>query len=360
MSVKKTRSGKWEARYRDATGSERSKTFTLKADAQRHARDQLAARDRGDWVDPAAGRVTFKSYAEVWRKQQHHRERSASKIEGQLTKHVYPTFGDRRLSSIRPSEIKAWYAGLGLALNTRKSIYGWVAAIFRSAVDDRIIGHSPCTLRLPSKDKDAAPIEALTVAQVHAVCANMPDRLQAAVILAAGSGLRPGEWEGLTVDRIDFLRREIKIDRQLVGSDNGKPVFGPPKSAAGFRTVPVAQAVIDALAVHLTVFEPSSEGLLFTTVRGNPVGGKALYTQWRKACVDAEAPEWATPHDLRHFYASCLIASGCNVKQVQRVLGHESAVVTLDTYAHWWPDSDEAVRDAVVATLFAPAEAAAK
>ena len=52
-------------------------------------------------------------------------------------------------------------------------------------------------------------------------------------------------------------------------------------------------------------------------------------------------------HELRHFYGSLLIARGCSVKAVQTRLGHESAMVTLDTYGHLWPDSDDETRDAV-------------
>lgn len=68
---------------------------------------------------------------------------------------------------------------------------------------------------------------------------------------------------------------------------------------------------------------------------------------WHRSAKQAELPSWATFHDLRHFYASLLIARGCSVKVIQRRLGHQSAVETLDTYGHLWPDSDDETRDAV-------------
>jgi hypothetical protein len=52
-------------------------------------------------------------------------------------------------------------------------------------------------------------------------------------------GLRQGECFGLTVDRVDFLRRHVRVDRQLISALGGVPAFGPPKSKAGFRTVPM-------------------------------------------------------------------------------------------------------------------------
>ncbi|MGY1843015.1 tyrosine-type recombinase/integrase [Modestobacter sp. SYSU DS0875] len=44
-------------------------------------------------------------------------------------------------------------------------------------------------------------------------------------------------------------------------------------------------------------------------------------------------------HDLRHFFAFGLIASGCDVVTVQRAIGHASATTTLNTYGHLWPDA---------------------
>lgn len=56
-------------------------------------------------------------------------------------------------------------------------------------------------------------------------------------------------------------------------------------------------------------------------------------------------------HDLRHFYASGLIGSGCDVVSVQRALGHTKPTTTLTTYAHLWPSAEDRVRDAA-ASLF--------
>jgi integrase len=56
-------------------------------------------------------------------------------------------------------------------------------------------------------------------------------------------------------------------------------------------------------------------------------------------------------HELRHFYASLLIRHGESVKTVQARLGHASAVETLNTYGHLWPDADDSTRDAVTEVL---------
>jgi integrase len=61
-------------------------------------------------------------------------------------------------------------------------------------------------------------------------------------------------------------------------------------------------------------------------------------------------------HDLRHHFASLLIASGADVKTVQARLHHASAKTTLDTYGHIWPDLGESTRAAVDGVIAARAE----
>ncbi|MDN4611061.1 tyrosine-type recombinase/integrase [Arthrobacter burdickii] len=51
-------------------------------------------------------------------------------------------------------------------------------------------------------------------------------------------------------------------------------------------------------------------------------------------------------HDCRHFYASGLIASGCDVVTVQRAMGHATASTTLNTYSHLWPTAEDRTRSA--------------
>ena len=62
-------------------------------------------------------------------------------------------------------------------------------------------------------------------------------------------------------------------------------------------------------------------------------------------------PKGSPFHDLRHYLASLLIASGADIKTVQARMRHASARTTLDTYGHLWPDADESTRTAVGAVI---------
>ena len=86
------------------------------------------------------------------------------------------------------------------------------------------------------------------------------------------------------------------------------------------------------------------------------VGGVELpldYPTWQKEWRPArtKAKSEMSTHDFRHFFASALIAGGASVKQVQTVLGHQSAVVTLRTYAHLWPGDEDRTRSVIDGTL---------
>lgn len=358
--IKKLPNGRWQARHRPVPGGKQvARNFERKLDAQRWLDEQKAAVITGQYVDPRAGRTTFKTYAEQWRAAQVHRTSSQAHVETMLRRHAYPAFGDRPLSSILPSEIQAWVKRLGVDTADRKKLapstigvaHSIVSSVFKAAVRDRKIVHNPCEgTSLPATPR--AKVVPPTTEQVELVREEFPPSLRAFVTFEAGTGARPAEVRGLTVDRLNMLRREVKIDRQLVGVVDGRPVFGPPKTAASDRVIPLPQVVVDELAAHLAAYPPGPDGLVFTLEGGAPISRQALGHLWRPAAAAAGlAADRTGPHSLRHYYASLLIRHGESVKVVQARLGHATAAETLDTYSHLWPDSDDRTRQAVDAVL---------
>jgi integrase len=219
-------------------------------------------------------------------------------------------------------------------------------------VRDRRIALTPCDgIRLPRNVRP--PVTPMSTEEVHALAATIPERYRAMVVLAAGTGLRQGEIFGLTIDRVDFLRRTLTVDRQLVGVRGHAPTFGPPKTAASMRTVPLPDIVLEALAEHVRHFPPGPYGVVFTGSDGQLLRRSAFGNLWRRVNTEAGV-EGRTFHSLRHYYASLLIRHGESVKAVQARLGHASAAETLDTYSHLWPDSDDKTREAVDAYLGGP------
>jgi integrase len=346
---------RWRARYVDEQSREHARGFARKVDAQRWLDEVTAAVVTGQYVDPKAGQVTFRDYAERWRKMQVQRPSSRAHIETMLRRHAYPTLGERPLSSILPSDIQAWVKGLELAPATIGVVHGIVSTIMKAAIRDRRIVANPCDgSKLPKVErKQVVP---LTTEQVAALRDALPRQLQALVTLAAGTGMRQGECFGLTVDRVKFLERTAMVDRQLVTVPGQPPTLGPPKTQASNRTIPLPQVVVAALAAHLAEFPTTPDGLMFT-FSGKPITRQVFGHKWRSAVETAGVPAGTGFHGLRHYYASLLIRHGESVKTVQARLGHASAVETLDTYSHLWPDSDDRTRDAVDSVLGLTADA---
>jgi integrase len=351
-SLTKTETG-WLVRWKTPDRQSRKKTFDRKPDAERFKvgleHDLMA----GAYVDPAAGRVSFRAYAEGWRAVQVHRPQTERGLRGMLERDVYPVLGDRPIAAIRPSEVRAALKGWSdrLAPSTSALVYRWVRVIFNAAVSDHVIARSPCAeVRLPpEEERQMVPLSVETVA---ALVAGVPDRYRALVILGAGAGPRISEALGLTVDRVDFLRRRVRVDRQLVGVADGVPIFGPVKDRRNRpRTVPLPDVVIDTLAEHVRRFGTGPDELVFTTDSGRPISSSTWSGVWRRAAEPLGLPRGDGFHQLRHFYASALIHHGESVKVVQTRLGHASAAMVLRVYGHLWPDSEDRTRAAIDTTL---------
>jgi len=343
-SIKRRADGQWRARYRDEAGKEHARHFERKVDGQRWLDEVTASVVTGQYVDPKAGRTLLRDYAARWEAGQVSRASSARIVDNALRLHLLPALGDRALASIRRSDVQAMVKRLAghLAPGTVRNVYDTAARLFAAAVDDRLIPESPCRrITLPSVDTDE--VVPPTAEQVCALAESVPARYRAAVVLLAGSGLRIGELLGLRVSDVDFLRRELRVERQRLQDGT----LAPPKTPQSVRTVPLGRVVVGELAAHLAA-HPTGEWL-FTTGTGRPLTYPAWRPVWR-AAVRQTGLKVGT-HGLRHFYASALIAGGSSVKQASALLGHSSAVITLKVYAHLWPGDDDRARSVVDAAL---------
>ncbi len=218
---------------------------------------------------------------------------------------------------------------------TVRNIYEFLNRIMQAAVDDRLIAHSPCRrIVLPARS-EVEPIPP-TPGEVQALADAVPPRFRAVVVLLAGSGLRIGEALGLQTSDVDFLRRTVRVERQRLQDGS----IGPTKTAKSTRTVPLGQIVVDELAQHVAAHGVSE--WLFTAPDGGPLSYRQWKGVWRRALRETGLD--LDTHSLRHFTASALIAGGASVKQVQTVLGHSSAAITLKVYAHLWPGDEERTR----------------
>ncbi|MBA2280678.1 MAG: hypothetical protein H0W25_05510, partial [Acidimicrobiia bacterium] len=115
IEKKATKSGepRYEVRVRGTDGTERSKTFRIKKEAERYERAQQTAVAGGVWIDPRAGRVTLAAWSAEWQRTVVHLSPSTQRIyEANLRLHVMPELGEMELSKLTPSMLRAWLSGV--------------------------------------------------------------------------------------------------------------------------------------------------------------------------------------------------------------------------------------------------------
>lgn len=376
-SVKRHADGRhWRARWRCSQATcnggackGHEKLFDRKVDAQRHVREIDASIVVGTYVDPRAGRESFRDYAERWRAAAPHSPGMRDKVERTMRLHAYPAFGDQAVSAVLPSTIQAWVTGLPLSPEATTVALAHVRSVFRAAVRDRKLASNPCDgVKVPAGRRSEVWIPELDA--IGVLASALPGRYRAVADLVVGSGLRQGEAMGLEVDHIDFLRGRALVVKQQLVTLTGPAYLGPPKSQASYRTVPLAPLTLEAIASHLAEFPPTEveiedrteprrphvrpARLIFQSARGAAVTRGTWSTAWRPPAKSAGFPARVGLHALRHFYASLLIRHGESVKTVQKRMGHASAAITLDTYGHLWPDADDRTREAVSAGIEGP------
>lgn len=168
--------------------------------------------------------------------------------------------------------------------------------------------------------------------------------------MCAFAGLRLGEAAAVQLSDIDFLRRTLNVQRQVQRAGAGQVSITPPKYGSE-RLVHIPDGLVQMLAVHVQqIGVHGAEQWLFIGNAGGPPHQNTIGYWWRKAVKDAGLSE-VRLHDLRHFFASGLIAAGCDVVTVQRALGHAKATTTLNTYSHLWPTAEDRTRSAAGAMM---------
>jgi integrase len=358
VSIEKKPDGRYQVRWRDPAGKQRARLFDRKIDATNFEATVTVDMSRGAYVDPNAGRETVGAYAARWAESQPWRASTRANRAWIIEQRIVPTFGAVRLQAMRPSDVQSWVGRMsasGGAASSVEAYYRVLSSIMKAARADRLIHESPCVgVKLPRADVAPSSLVPLTVEQVHELAGEVPGRYRALVLVSAGLGLRQAEACALTVDRVDFLRRKVQIDRQVVSPGKVGDVklpahFGPPKTPSSNRVVPLPSVVGDALAAHLAEYGEGPARLIFTASTGTMISRQTWHGAFSAAATRVGID--ATSHDLRHHAASLLIASGCSPKAVASFLGHKNASETLNTYAHLWPSDEDRITAAIDAGL---------
>jgi integrase len=347
-SVRKLPSGRWQASFwHDGQRHTGSDTFTAKADALAYLANTETDLQRGQWIDPAAGKVTLSKYATEWLDGRSDlRETTRAKYDHLLKNHILPKLGSTPISSLAPSKVRSWYHELARRHSTTADdAYRLLRAVLNVAKADRQIGSNPCQVKgagqVHSPERPVASVRDVARA-VEAV----PERYRLALLLPAWCQLRRGEVLGLQRRDVDLLHSTIRIERTRIAPMRGKSLIGPPKTEAGARTLTIPPNVVPVIVDHLERFVgPEPTAWLFSTSAGLPLSPRNLNRAWDKARRAAGRPDLHL-HDLRHSGLTWAAASGASVAELMRRGGHANPQAAL-RYQHATEDRDRALAEAL-------------
>lgn len=351
-NVRKLPSGRWQARYFDASGRRHQRTFPSRGDAGRFLAGVRADLDRGGWIDPRAGQVQLREYSRVWLKNRRVRghplaPRTVERYGGVLRRHILPVLGDTELRHLTSAAVRAWYGRLtatdDLAPATAAKAYRLLHAICATAVADEQLARNPCSI--PGASVEASSERPVaTLGQVHALAEAIGPRYRALVLIATFCGLRFGELAGLTRRRLDLLHATVTVALDLDELDGGKLQPGRVKSEASRRVVAIPKVIIPDLEAHLAAFaEPGPDGSVFVGAKGGRLRRANFRKLWLHAVQLAGLDAGFRFHDLRHTGNTLAAATGASTKELMSRMGHASPRAAL-IYQHATSD-----RDAVIA-----------
>jgi integrase len=324
------------------------RTFPTLSEAKAWRADATGAVRRGSIR--ARSTTTLREAAEAWvegakagtirdRTGRAYKPSTLRGYERALRLRILPDLGAHRLSDLRSIDLQDLADRLlaeGLDASTIRNAIMPLRAIYRRACrpGGEVTVNPTTELDLPAptgrRDRVVSPDEA------HAYLAALADADRALWATALFGGLRRGELMGLRFEDINLDRGVLRVERSW---DPRAGVFTEPKSRAGRRTVPIAQALREHLIAH-RLRAGRTTGLVFGRDAETPFHDSTILRRarepWKAAGLDPIGL-----HECRHTFASLMIAAGVNAKALSAYMGHSSITITLDRYGHLMPGNEE-------------------
>lgn len=338
-AIRRLASGRWQARYRDGGGRmvTAPQTFHTKSDAGRFLATVEADLARGTYLDPRAGQVTLVAWTAEWLAgDPSKRATTKARDEYAMRVHFLPSLGHRPIGSLTPLDVRRAVDALAakVAPATVRTNVGVLRAVLNAAVEADLISRSPVR---GIKLETAPPCErpTLTPEQLEALAAEVPGRYRALVLLAGVVGQRWSELVGLRVGSVNFLARTVTI-RETISEVGGRHAVDMTKSKSSGRTLSLPAFLIDELAEHLSLYRPGAgrDDLVFTGPKGGTLRRSFAARTFNPAVARAGLPDELTFHGLRHVAASFLVDAGEHHRVIQHRLGHATARLSMELYAH--------------------------
>ena len=366
--ITQRKDGKYSARFTNRNGKRIGKYFDSVAEAQKWI--TLTRLDDESGSDTAVEyRMTVDEWFKYWMKNfkkdlspntiRNYRERYYNNIQQYIGGMLLPDVKAMHCQQIL-NDMQTHYS-----ISTVYQAYICIGAMFKSALlNDLITKHPLDAVNFKAK-KIRKPIRVLTIDEQKLFVQYADKNHNAKQFrLLLQTGLRTGELIGLTWDNFSIKDRTLTIDKSMeYRHDDGYWRAGPPKTLAGYRTIPLTDEAFDilyelyqkkgtrkesmTLTQVLTFTDPRTglirevpmRNLIFINFRtGEPIKNSTYDTNLYKICDKAGIKPFCM-HALRHTFATRCIERGVNPKSLQKILGHAQLSTTMDTYVHVTDDS---------------------
>ena len=340
--------------------------FDTKKAAEKAAREELGRVEAGADVEPS--KLTVEEYLrKTWLPSLRVRPTTASYYKLAVDQYVVPRIGGVPLQKLTAPTLNRLYAdleasgrrnGKGLSPRSVRHVHAIIRRALADAVAWNLVLRNVAEAAKPPR-KQRPKIQTWTAGQLRKFLASVrDDRLYAAWMVCALTGMRRGEVLGLRWTDLDLDAGRAKIERALILVDY-VPTISEPKTERGRRTVALDSATVAALREHearqaveaamASAAWENEEGQVFTDELGRIVHPQAFTDRFKRYAKRAGLPVIRL-HELRHSHATIALESGVAPKVVSDRLGHASTSFTMDVYADALPAVEETAA-AMVAAL---------
>ncbi len=259
--------------------------------------------------------------------------------------HLEPAFGDTPIDQIGFRDAQRFVAELSatdLAPRTVRKVAGLLSQCLDIAVRSELLTQNPTRgLSLPQVPHQDPTF--LEPEEVDRLADAIAAPYRTFVLVGAYAGLRHGELAALRARRIDVESGTIDVVETRTLSSDGTPTFGPPKSRAGHRTVPVPRFVMVELEQELSTRELDPDDLIWTAPSGAPLGDANFRSRIWKPATKAAGLEGLRIHDLRHTCIAMWSRSLASPRAAAKWAGHSNPSLVLGVYGGVFDDESHSV-----------------